>query len=174
MKFKSAGHVRTHGVSQGTSVDVQASQHDLTAHTSRYFSPKRTDRWSWHHYCTDCIIWQLYKEALAWAPGVSSSWVFGRKGHWLCSSYFRVPHGVGLLNIQGSVSSFLILYVCAMGSLGHLKLLFLSSLCVSWVVHRPASLPGIGEAIPLLFGEELHFGDKMWHWCIHQNLSASP
>ena len=51
----------------------------------------------------------------------------------LCSSYFSVPHGVGLLNIQESVSSLFILYACAMGSLGHLKLLFLSCLCVSWV-----------------------------------------
>ena len=64
-----------------------------------------------------------------------------------CSSYLSVPHGVGLLNIQGSVSSLFISYVCAQGLLGCLKLVFLSCLCVSQVACHPVSLkPGIREA----------------------------
>ena len=80
------------------------------------------------------------------APGVSSSWLFGGEGQTLCSSYLSVLCRVGLLNIQGSVSSLRISYVCAQGSLGCLKLVFLSCLCVSQVAHHPVSLkPGIRE-----------------------------
>ena len=65
----------------------------------------------------------------------------------LCFSYLGVLHGVGLLNIQGSVSSLFTSYVCAQGSLRCLKLVFLSCLCVRQVAHHPAFVkPGIREA----------------------------
>ena len=49
----------------------------------------------------------------------------------LCPSYLSGPHGVGLLNIQESISYLFILDVCAQGSLGHPKLVFLSCLCAN-------------------------------------------
>ena len=98
----------------------------------------------WCHNCMDCVIWQLYKKAIAWAAGVS---FWQGRPLTLCSSYLSVPHGVELLNIQGSVSSLFISCIHAQGSLGHLQLVFLSCLSVRWVVHHPASLkPGIGVA----------------------------
>ena len=64
----------------------------------------------------------------------------------VCLSYLGVPHGVGLLNIQGSVSSFFILCIHVQGLLGCLRLVFLICLCVSWVACHPAFIkPGIRE-----------------------------
>ena len=65
----------------------------------------------------------------------------------LCPGYLSAPHGVGLLNTQGSVSYLFVLDVCAQGTLGCLMLVFLSCLCASQVAcHAAFVKPGIGEA----------------------------
>ena len=96
----------------------------------------------WYHDCTDCVIWQLYKKALAWAPGF-----------WLgkaTDSLFQLswcPPWSRTIEHTGSVSSLFILYVYVQGLLGHLTLVFLSCLCVSQVACDLVSLkPGIREA----------------------------
>ena len=63
----------------------------------------------------------------------------------LCPSYLGAPHGVGLLNIQESVSYLFISDICAQGSLGHLQLVFFELL-----VYQP------GGSSPYIY--------QTWYW----------
>ena len=78
----------------------------------------------------------------------SSSLGFSREGH----RPSVLANLVSLMEkeyktIQGGVPYWFILSIYSQGWLGHLKLISLSCLCISWVACHPASIkPGIREA----------------------------
>ena len=116
------------GNRSGTSVDVQVSWHDLTAHAQRLLPPKWRSRWSWCHF-----MWCHHHTAYVDEGGYKKEAHTSPRGDWLVcilgvlvqvqeeeatDPLSQLPWCLsrsGIITIQGSVLCLFIWPICVQG-----------------------------------------------------------